>query len=142
MSKLTAISSISVYKDVNLHWAGLFLACCVQYKQFGHIFVDCSMGGNSGNYGRHVVNLQDQICLANIYKKKQAPIMHSVLFGGKTWAQIASGSPFCVISLVLSGAVSISVRLRGLLDKHLNLLCKQANKDCWKFDIKNADKIK
>ncbi|KAG9292209.1 hypothetical protein G9A89_023929 [Geosiphon pyriformis] len=36
-SKLAAISSVSVYKGVNLHWAGLFLACCAKCKQFDHI---------------------------------------------------------------------------------------------------------
>ncbi|KAG9291642.1 hypothetical protein G9A89_022061 [Geosiphon pyriformis] len=38
-------------------------------------------------------------------------------------------------------AVSVSVGLGGLLDVQLSLLHKQANKDCWKYDIKavNAD---
>ncbi|KAG9302588.1 hypothetical protein G9A89_007292 [Geosiphon pyriformis] len=33
----------------------------------------------------------------------------------------------------------VSVGLGGLLDVHLNSLHKQANRDCWKFKIKNAD---
>ncbi|KAG9292039.1 hypothetical protein G9A89_017939 [Geosiphon pyriformis] len=36
-------------------------------------------------------------------------------------------------------AVMVFIGLNGLLDVHLNSLCKQANKDYWKFNIKNAD---
>ncbi|KAG9301042.1 hypothetical protein G9A89_015778 [Geosiphon pyriformis] len=36
-------------------------------------------------------------------------------------------------------AVVISVSLEGLLDVQLNGLCKQANKNCWKFKIKDVD---
>ncbi|KAG9305254.1 hypothetical protein G9A89_001516 [Geosiphon pyriformis] len=36
-------------------------------------------------------------------------------------------------------AVSVSVGLGGLLDSQLNLIHKQANKDCWKFNFRNAD---
>ncbi|KAG9307666.1 hypothetical protein G9A89_023231 [Geosiphon pyriformis] len=39
-------------------------------------------------------------------------------------------------------AVSVSVDLGGLLDVHLISLCKQANKDCWKFNVKNANDTK
>ncbi|KAG9298030.1 hypothetical protein G9A89_018858 [Geosiphon pyriformis] len=39
-------------------------------------------------------------------------------------------------------AVSVSLGLGGLLDTHLISLYKQANKDHWKFDIKNASKVK
>ncbi|KAG9302650.1 hypothetical protein G9A89_007354 [Geosiphon pyriformis] len=39
-------------------------------------------------------------------------------------------------------AVSAFVDLGGLLDVHLNLICKQVNKDCWKFDVKSADVMK
>ncbi|KAG9287766.1 hypothetical protein G9A89_017361 [Geosiphon pyriformis] len=44
-----------------------------------------------------VISAQDQICLASIYKKKQAPIAHSVFFG------VASDFFLCVTSLVASG---------------------------------------
>ncbi|KAG9293943.1 hypothetical protein G9A89_019281 [Geosiphon pyriformis] len=37
-------------------------------------------------------------------------------------------------------AVSTSMGLGGLLNIQLSSLCKQANKDHWKFDVKNADK--
>ncbi|KAG9297049.1 hypothetical protein G9A89_000428 [Geosiphon pyriformis] len=37
-------------------------------------------------------------------------------------------------------AVSISVGLSGLLDFQLNSMCKQANKDHWKFDFGDASK--
>ncbi|KAG9289809.1 hypothetical protein G9A89_015389 [Geosiphon pyriformis] len=36
-------------------------------------------------------------------------------------------------------AVMVSVGLDGLLNVHLNSLCKQTNKDHWKFNIKNAN---
>ncbi|KAG9291416.1 hypothetical protein G9A89_021834 [Geosiphon pyriformis] len=39
-------------------------------------------------------------------------------------------------------AVSMSIGLGGLLDACLNSIRKHANKDCWKFKIKNADKKK
>ncbi|KAG9291885.1 hypothetical protein G9A89_012170 [Geosiphon pyriformis] len=38
--------------------------------------------------------------------------------------------------------VSVSVGLSGLLDIQLNSLHKQANKNCWKYDVKSADEIK
>ncbi|KAG9298220.1 hypothetical protein G9A89_002708 [Geosiphon pyriformis] len=39
-------------------------------------------------------------------------------------------------------AVFVSVGIGGLLDVQLSLLHKQTNKDCWKFDIKNANGAK
>ncbi|KAG9285955.1 hypothetical protein G9A89_002375 [Geosiphon pyriformis] len=39
-------------------------------------------------------------------------------------------------------AVSVSVGLGSLLDTCLFFLCKQANKNCWKFDVKNASETK
>ncbi|KAG9291826.1 hypothetical protein G9A89_012111 [Geosiphon pyriformis] len=36
-----------------------------------------------------VVTDQDRVCLAGIYKKKQASIARLISFGGKTWAQVA-----------------------------------------------------
>ncbi|KAG9286531.1 hypothetical protein G9A89_014697 [Geosiphon pyriformis] len=36
-------------------------------------------------------------------------------------------------------AVSVSVDLGGLLNIQLNFLCKQANRDQWKFNFKSAD---
>ncbi|KAG9285565.1 hypothetical protein G9A89_006553 [Geosiphon pyriformis] len=38
--------------------------------------------------------------------------------------------------------VFMSVGLDGLLDTHLFSLRKQANKNCWKFDVKNASEAK
>ncbi|KAG9284827.1 hypothetical protein G9A89_003750 [Geosiphon pyriformis] len=38
--------------------------------------------------------------------------------------------------------VSVSLELDGLLNTHLISLCKQVNRDCWKFDIKNTNKTK
>ncbi|KAG9285844.1 hypothetical protein G9A89_013269 [Geosiphon pyriformis] len=90
--KLAAIGSTPVFKNVNLHWAGLSLVCCAHCKQFGHISTGCLLGGNSGACGKQVVTPQNWACLANIYKKKQAPIVYPVFFGEKTWAQVAGGS--------------------------------------------------
>ncbi|KAG9289386.1 hypothetical protein G9A89_007947 [Geosiphon pyriformis] len=39
-------------------------------------------------------------------------------------------------------AIYVSVGLGGLLDTRLSSICKQANKDCWKFDVKNANELK
>ncbi|KAG9290748.1 hypothetical protein G9A89_011711 [Geosiphon pyriformis] len=39
-------------------------------------------------------------------------------------------------------AVFVSVRLEGLLNVKLNSLRKQENRDCWKYDIKNANEVK
>ncbi|KAG9291291.1 hypothetical protein G9A89_021793 [Geosiphon pyriformis] len=89
-SKLAAISSVLVYKGVNLHWAGLFLACCAKCKQLDHISMECSLGRNSSAYNKWV--------------KKQASIAHPVFFGGKTWAQVAGVSLSHVVSSVSSGA--------------------------------------
>ncbi|KAG9307000.1 hypothetical protein G9A89_003051 [Geosiphon pyriformis] len=54
-----------------------------------------------------VVPSQDQIHLANIYKKKQAPVVHPVFFNKKTWAQIAGGSSFHAMLSVPSGIGSL-----------------------------------
>ncbi|KAG9292451.1 hypothetical protein G9A89_015321 [Geosiphon pyriformis] len=102
-SKLAAIGSAPIFKGVGLHWAGLFLACCMACKQFGHVFGACSVGKNSGGHGKHVVTSQNWVHLANIYRKKHTPITHLVSFGSKTWAQITGNSPFCVASSVASG---------------------------------------
>ncbi|KAG9291922.1 hypothetical protein G9A89_004860 [Geosiphon pyriformis] len=82
-SKLAAIGTIPIFKGVSLYWAGLSLACCNQCKQFGHISVNCSIGGNSGGCGRQVVSDQNRVHLAEIYKKNIAPIVQPVSFGGK-----------------------------------------------------------
>ncbi|KAG9288122.1 hypothetical protein G9A89_017717 [Geosiphon pyriformis] len=96
-SKLAAIGSILVFKSVNLCWAGLFLAYCAHCKQFGHISTRCSLSENFGAC----------VHLANIYIKKEAPIVCSVSFGEKTWAQVASSSFFCMVSSNYS-SVSLS----------------------------------
>ncbi|KAG9304316.1 hypothetical protein G9A89_019878 [Geosiphon pyriformis] len=85
-SKLAAIGSVPVFKGVSLQWAGFFLASCTQYKQFGHIIINCSLGGNSGVCEKQVFFNQDQVYLAGIYKKKLASISHPMFFTGKTWA--------------------------------------------------------
>ncbi|KAG9307190.1 hypothetical protein G9A89_017018 [Geosiphon pyriformis] len=103
-SRLAAFDSVLVFKDVNLHWAGFFLAGCAKYKQFGHISDVCSMGGNSGVHIKWLVTNWDQVHLAGIYKKKQALIVYLVLFGKKTWAQIAGSFSSSVVFLVVFGA--------------------------------------
>ncbi|KAG9285977.1 hypothetical protein G9A89_022653 [Geosiphon pyriformis] len=105
--KLVAIGSVPVYKGINLHWAGFFLACCAKCKQLGHISDVCSISENFGICHKQVVSSQNQVYLANIYRKKQALVVHPVSFGGKTWAQIVGSSSFYVVLLVLSGAGSL-----------------------------------
>ncbi|KAG9286348.1 hypothetical protein G9A89_014514 [Geosiphon pyriformis] len=39
-------------------------------------------------------------------------------------------------------AVFVSVGLGGLLDIRLSSICKQANKNCWKFDVKDMNELK
>ncbi|KAG9294182.1 hypothetical protein G9A89_021541 [Geosiphon pyriformis] len=105
-SKLAAISTIPVFRNVSLHWAGLSLASCARCKHFGHVSVNCSLGEYSGVRGRRVVSEQDRVCLAGIYKRKSAPVARPVSFGGKTWAQVAGSSPSRVVS---SGAPGVSL---------------------------------
>ncbi|KAG9295739.1 hypothetical protein G9A89_008967 [Geosiphon pyriformis] len=125
-SKLAAIGTVLVFKGVSLHWAGLFLASCIHCKQFGHVTVNCSLGEYSGVRKKKVVSEQNRIRLAEIYKKKLALIACPVSFGGKTWAQVAGGSPSRVISSGLvgaglySGLVPSSMATDSLTISHLN----------------------
>ncbi|KAG9304607.1 hypothetical protein G9A89_020171 [Geosiphon pyriformis] len=115
-SKLAVIGSILVFKSVNLCWISLFLVCCTLCKQFGHILSDCFLSGNSGVHGKQMVTTQDQICLANIYKKKQAPIVYPVFFGDKTWAQVAEIRIEHLIEDSLPGGIP-AIKLRKKLTK-------------------------
>ncbi|KAG9287460.1 hypothetical protein G9A89_023832 [Geosiphon pyriformis] len=125
-SKLAAIGTIPVFKNVSLHWAGFSLASCIRCKQFGHVMVNCSLGEYSGVRGRRVVSEQDRIRLAEIYKKKSVPVACPVSLGGKTWAQVAGGSPSCMISSGLvgtglhSGSVPFSMATVSPTISHLN----------------------
>ncbi|KAG9304580.1 hypothetical protein G9A89_020144 [Geosiphon pyriformis] len=111
-SKLAAIGFVSVFKSMNLQWAGLSLACCTKCKQFGHVSDMCLIGENSGVCKKWVVTDHDRVCLANIYKKKQVSIICLTSFGGKTWAQVAdssfslSGSSFPLSADLSPGAKS------------------------------------
>ncbi|KAG9307278.1 hypothetical protein G9A89_017106 [Geosiphon pyriformis] len=102
-SKLAAIGSVLVFKGVSLCWTGLSLACCTVCKQFSHVSDICSMSGNSGARSKWVMTSQNWAHLANVYKRKQAPIAHPVFFGGKIWAQVAGGSTFRVVPSGPSG---------------------------------------
>ncbi|KAG9299851.1 hypothetical protein G9A89_003395 [Geosiphon pyriformis] len=114
VAKLTAVGLVLVFKGVGLCWAGFGLICCTQCKQLSYIAVNCSMYKKSGRRGKQVVTSQNQMQLANIYKKKQASITCPSSFGGKTWAQVAGGSFFCVVFLVSSN-VSVSSSEKLLL---------------------------
>ncbi|KAG9284054.1 hypothetical protein G9A89_022828 [Geosiphon pyriformis] len=91
-SKLAAIGFTPVFKGVNLHWAGLSLACCAHCKQFGHISTGCSLDGNSGARGKQVVTPQDQV--SGIMKKlsfvelvplaSKPPVLSSVVLASVT----------------------------------------------------------
>ncbi|KAG9297332.1 hypothetical protein G9A89_003994 [Geosiphon pyriformis] len=95
-ARLAVVSTIPIFKDVSLCWTSLVLASCTKCEQFGHTTTNCSVGRSSGVHEKRVVSNQDQICLADIYKKKSAPIAHPVSFDGKTWAQVASNISSCV----------------------------------------------
>ncbi|KAG9291174.1 hypothetical protein G9A89_013046 [Geosiphon pyriformis] len=58
---------------------------------------------NSAGYKRWVVSTQNQVCLASIYKKKQASITCSISFGSITWVQVVGNSFSHMIPLVTSG---------------------------------------
>ncbi|KAG9295446.1 hypothetical protein G9A89_013475 [Geosiphon pyriformis] len=61
------------------------------------------------------------VCLANIYKKKQALIAYPVSFGGKTWIQIAGEFLSHVVLLVLSSVgSSLSVMFLSLSSTFLS----------------------
>ncbi|KAG9290954.1 hypothetical protein G9A89_011104 [Geosiphon pyriformis] len=107
-SKLAAIGTVPVFRNVSLRWAGLSLASCAYCKQFGHVSVNCSLGEYSGVRGRKVVSEQDRVRLAGIYKKKSAPVTRPVSFGGKMWAQVAGHSPSRVVSLGAPGVSLVS----------------------------------
>ncbi|KAG9300167.1 hypothetical protein G9A89_010577 [Geosiphon pyriformis] len=68
--------------------AGLSLVHHTKCECFSHISNMCLVGRNSGVRHKRVVSSQDQICLANIYKRKQTPVTRLVSFGEKTWTQV------------------------------------------------------
>ncbi|KAG9293619.1 hypothetical protein G9A89_005622 [Geosiphon pyriformis] len=103
-ARLAAVSTVPIFKGVSLHWASLVLASCTKYIQFSHTTTNCSVSESSGVHRKKVVSDQDWVCLAGIYKKKSASIAHPVLFGGKTWAQIASDTSFRVSLFGSSGS--------------------------------------
>ncbi|KAG9295462.1 hypothetical protein G9A89_013491 [Geosiphon pyriformis] len=86
-AKLAVTGLVPVFRGVNLHWAGLSLACCAICKHFGHVGGNCLIGENSGNHRKRVVTDQNCVYLAGIYKKKLALV-----------AQIAGGSSSHVVS--------------------------------------------
>ncbi|KAG9290924.1 hypothetical protein G9A89_011074, partial [Geosiphon pyriformis] len=115
-SKLAAIGSVLVFKGANLHWAGLFLACCTACKQFGHVSGVCPV----------VISDQDQVHLAGIYKKKQAPISYSMSFAvaGDSLSRVSSSgssSAGACSGLVPSPLISDSL-VMSQLDIHLATL--------------------
>ncbi|KAG9291585.1 hypothetical protein G9A89_022004 [Geosiphon pyriformis] len=111
VAKLAAIGLVPVFKIVNLHWAGLCLACCIKCEQFGHVTAICPVGGNFGVHGKWVIFDQDRVRLAGIYKKKQALISFA---GGVTSRVFSSGSfgtdlyPGLVPSLLMSNPLVVS----------------------------------
>ncbi|KAG9301393.1 hypothetical protein G9A89_018065 [Geosiphon pyriformis] len=124
-ARLAAVSTVSIFKDVSLHWASFVLASCTRCEWFGHTIINCSVGRSSGVCGKRVVINQNWVHLGGIYKKKLAPITCPVSFGGKTWAQVASGTSSCVYLLgssgsgLCSGLVHPSVASDRLVVSHL-----------------------
>ncbi|KAG9299160.1 hypothetical protein G9A89_013808 [Geosiphon pyriformis] len=106
-SKSAAIGSTLVFKSVNLHWAGLSLACCAHCKQFGHISTECLLAENSGAHA-----------------KQMAPIVCPVFFGRKTWAQVVSSSFFHVVLSNLFGTgLFLSAKPVSLVSNSLGNSC-------------------
>ncbi|KAG9292120.1 hypothetical protein G9A89_005264 [Geosiphon pyriformis] len=95
-SKLAAIGSVPVFKGVGLCWAGLSLASCAHCKLFGHTAVDCSVDGGFGGRGKRAATFQNRIWLANIYRKKQAPIVHPVSFNAPGVGLIFGSKAFSI----------------------------------------------
>ncbi|KAG9302954.1 hypothetical protein G9A89_022371 [Geosiphon pyriformis] len=103
-TRLAAIGSVPVFKGVSLRWASLSLTCCAKCEHFGYVSDMCSVGGFSGSCGRKMASVHDQVCLANIYKKRHASVACPVFFGGKSWAQVASlAAPFGTGAQPVSG---------------------------------------
>ncbi|KAG9295291.1 hypothetical protein G9A89_021222 [Geosiphon pyriformis] len=109
-SKLAAVSSVPVYKSVNLCWAGLSLACCANCKQFGYVSDVCLVGRNYGVHCKQMISFQDQ-----------APVAYPVFFGEKTWAQIAGGSLFHVaLSAFFGVGLFLGAKLLVMASNPLN----------------------
>ncbi|KAG9286287.1 hypothetical protein G9A89_014273 [Geosiphon pyriformis] len=64
-----------------------------------------------------------------------------IFVGGNLFSAIAGHQVVSVSDFFDTNhrTVVVSISLDELLDVQLNSLCKQANKDCWKFKIKDAD---
>ncbi|KAG9294641.1 hypothetical protein G9A89_008120 [Geosiphon pyriformis] len=80
-------------------------------KHFGHIIINCSLGGNSGVHKKQVFFDQDQVHLAGIYKKKLALISRFVFFAGKTWVQVTGDSNSYMALSSSSGSGSLSAMI-------------------------------
>ncbi|KAG9291533.1 hypothetical protein G9A89_021952 [Geosiphon pyriformis] len=128
--KLAAVGSVPVFKGVNLHWAGLCLAYCIQYTYFSYITANCSVSGSSGVHGRRVVFDQDHVHLAVIYKKKSAPVSRLTLFGKRTWASVVGVPPGVSFRQQVSSSDSID---NG---KFLSLVVNDLEK--WLVSIKSS----
>ncbi|KAG9307347.1 hypothetical protein G9A89_017176 [Geosiphon pyriformis] len=70
-----------IFGNVKLLWTRLDLVCCEQYEKFGHSVLECDA---------EPANLDTHLQLAKLYAKKKIPISHSIVFGGKSWAQVVS----------------------------------------------------
>ncbi|KAG9306301.1 hypothetical protein G9A89_018184 [Geosiphon pyriformis] len=109
-----------IFGGVKLSWARLDLVHCEQYKKFSHSALECNT---------------EVASLAKLYTKKNVPISHPVVFGGKSWAQVVSvasvsygfhagsgsGSPLSG-ALSSGGASSPLLVVNSSLDAHLVLL--------------------
>ncbi|KAG9303395.1 hypothetical protein G9A89_013721 [Geosiphon pyriformis] len=55
----------------------------------------CVIGHNPVTHEKKVVTNLDRVCLASIYKKKQAPVTRPVSFGERTWALVVGAPSVC-----------------------------------------------
>ncbi|KAG9300333.1 hypothetical protein G9A89_011406 [Geosiphon pyriformis] len=107
--RVAAIDSTSVFKSVNLHWAGLFLACCAQYKQFGHVSVDYAVGENCGGHSKQVAQVASG----------SSSLMVSLFSLGTGSSFGAKFSPGAISSSYISAPLGIS----GLYNHLASLKC-------------------
>ncbi|KAG9290639.1 hypothetical protein G9A89_011602 [Geosiphon pyriformis] len=89
-----------IFGSVRLSWARLGLVWCEKYGRFGHSALECDASdvfvpvpSIALKKGRHVFSV-DCFHLAKLYTKKNVPISHSAVFGGKSWAQMVSFASF------------------------------------------------
>ncbi|KAG9302025.1 hypothetical protein G9A89_021069 [Geosiphon pyriformis] len=97
-------------------------------NKFDGVYVFIS-GVDSDYLGSGVAIIMNISLVHHMYRISEVPVSHNVMDVSKHFDTNHK-------------AVSVSVNLSRLLNVWLNSIHKQANRDCWKFDFKNADELK